>query len=52
MKFYYELSYVLGATYYTDVRMELIISPGWYFTAVYGNIYRIREHITFKMCHL
>ncbi len=52
MKFYYDLSYTLGATYYSDVRMELVISPGWYFTAVYGNVFRIREHITFKICHL
>lgn len=42
MKFYYDISYLLGASYYSDVRMELISSPGWIFTAVYGNLYRIK----------
>jgi len=30
----------------------MIISSGWYYTAVYGNLYRLKEHITFKFCHL
>jgi hypothetical protein len=42
MRFYYDLSYLLGASYYSDVRMELVASPGWVFTAVYGNLYRIK----------
>jgi len=41
-KFYYEFYYLLGATYYSDVRIELTISSGWYFTAVYGNLYRLK----------
>ena len=41
-KFYYDLYYLLGATYFTDVRMELLLVPGWYFTAVYGNLYRLK----------
>lgn len=32
--------------------MELISVPGWLFTAVYGNLYRIKEYISFKFCHL
>jgi hypothetical protein len=60
MKFYYDFYYLLGiiicqnlgTPYYSDVRMELILSPGWYFTAVYGNLYRIKEFISFKFCHL
>lgn len=51
-KFYYDLSYLLGATYCSDVKMELTLSPGWNFTAVYGNLYRVKEYITFKFCHL
>lgn len=50
-RFYYELYHLLGATYYVDTRMEFIISTGWYYTAVYGNLYRLKEHITFKLCH-
>ncbi len=41
-KFYYDFYYLLGSRYFTDVRMELIIIPGWYFTAVYGNLYRLK----------
>ena len=52
MKFYYDFYYILGTPYYSDVKMELILSPGWYFTAVYGNLYRIKEFISFKFCHL
>ena len=50
-KFYYELYHLVGANYYVDTRIELIICAGWYFTAVYGNLYRLKEHITFKFCH-
>ena len=50
-RFYYEFYHLLGATYYVDVRMEFIISSGWYYTAVYGNLYRLKENITFKLCH-
>lgn len=32
--------------------MELILSPSWYFTAVYGNLYRLKEYISFKFCHI
>lgn len=42
MRFYYELYHLLGATYYADTRMEFIISAGWYYTAVYGNLYRLK----------
>lgn len=52
MKFYYDFSFLLGAVYYSDVKMELLLSPGWYFTAVYGNLYRIKEYISFQFCHL
>lgn len=52
MKFYYDFQYLLGAVYYQDVQMELLVTPGWYFTAVYGNLYRIKEYIMFKFCHL
>jgi len=31
--------------------MEFLISTGWYYTAVYGNVYRLKEFITFKFCH-
>lgn len=41
-KFYYDLSFLLNSTFCNDVRMELIVSPGWNFTAVYGNLYRIK----------
>jgi len=52
MKFYYDFSYLLGTPYYSDVKIELILSPGWYYTAVYGNLYRIKEYISFHFCHL
>lgn len=42
LKFYYQLYQMLGAVYYNDVKMELILSPGWYFTAVYSNLNRIK----------
>jgi hypothetical protein len=51
LKFYYDLYAIMGATYYVDLRTELIISLGWYLTAVYGNIYRMKESIIFKLCH-
>lgn len=51
-KFYYELYNLVGADYYQDVRVEFMISAGWYYTAVYGNLYRLKEFITFKFCHL
>lgn len=50
-RFHYELYAILGANYYIDTRMELLISSGWYYTAVYGNLYRLKEYITFKCCH-
>lgn len=28
------------------------MGPGWYFTAVYGNLYRSKQFISFKICHL
>lgn len=51
-KFYYDFSYLLGTPYYRDVRIELVSSPGWIFSGVYTNIYRLKEHISFKFCHL
>ena len=51
-KFYYDLSFLLNSTYCSDARLELIVSPGWNFTAVYGNLYRVKEYITFKFCHV
>jgi hypothetical protein len=42
MKFYYDFYYLLNTNYYCDVRMELVMGPGWYFTAVYGNLYRAK----------
>ena len=50
-RFYYELYHLAGANYYIDVRIELIICAGWYFTAVYSNLYRLKEFISFKFCH-
>lgn len=50
-KFYYDFYHLLSATYYIDTRVEFIISAGWYYTAVYGNLYRLKEYITFKFCH-
>jgi hypothetical protein len=35
-----------------DARVEFMISSGWYYTAVYGNLYHLKEFITFKFCHL
>lgn len=51
-KFYYELFQLSSANYYIDVRIEFMISAGWYYTAVYGNLYRLKEFISFKFCHL
>jgi hypothetical protein len=51
-KFYYELYEMVNANYYIDARIEFMISSGWYYTAVYGNLYRLKEFITFKFCHL
>lgn len=51
-KFYYELSYLLGATYFHDVRTEFIACQGWHYTAIYGNFFRIKEHIIFKSSHI
>lgn len=50
-KFYYDFYHLLSATYYIYTRVEFIISAGWYYTAVYGNLYRLKEYITFKFCH-
>lgn len=50
-RFYYEFYHLLNTVYYIDTRIEFIISAGWYYTAVYGNIYRLKEFITFKICH-
>ena len=50
-KFYYDFYHLLSATYYIDTRVEFLISNGWYYTAVYGNLYRLKEFITFKYCH-
>jgi hypothetical protein len=41
-KFYYELYELVGANYYIDARVEFMISSGWYYTAVYGNLYRLK----------
>ena len=41
-KFYYEFYHLLSSTYYIDTRMEFLISTGWYYTAVYGNLYRLK----------
>jgi hypothetical protein len=41
--------YILGATYFQDVRVEFIINEGWHFTSVYGNMRRLKEHISFGM---
>ena len=51
-KFYYDLTFLLNSTYCNDARMELIVSPGWNFNAVYGNLYRVKNFITFKFCHV
>ena len=50
-KFYYDFYHLLSATYYIDTKVEFLISAGWYYTAVYGNLYRLKENITFKFCH-
>lgn len=50
LKFYYDFSYLLGTTYYDSVSVEMIISPGWYFNAVYSNSNRGKGHITFNLC--
>ena len=42
LKFYYDFYHLLSATYYIDTRVEFIISAGWYYTAVYGNLYRLK----------
>jgi len=41
-KFYYDLNYLLGATYFKNLRVEFIIGNGWYFSAIYGNFYRLK----------
>ena len=51
-KFYYDLTFLLNSIYCNDARMELVVSPGWNFNAVYGNLYRIKNYITFKFCHV
>ena len=51
-KFYYDLSYLLGCTYFHDARVEFIACQGWHYTAIYGNFYRVKEHITFKINHV
>lgn len=52
MKFYYELTYLLEATYLKSVHCELIISRGWYFTSIYGNFRKLNERVTFTIPHL
>ena len=44
-KFYYDFYHLLSATYYIDTKVEFLISAGWYYTAVYGNLYRLKENI-------
>lgn len=51
-RFYYELYELINADYFIDARIEFMISSGWYYTAVYGNLYRLKEFISFKFCHL
>ena len=47
-KFYYELTYLLTATYFKDVRTQFIINRGWAFLAIYGNSHRLKnQFITF-----
>lgn len=43
---------MLGATYFTNLRSEYIVSSGWNFTAIYGNFYRINQFITFQMNYI
>ena len=48
-RFYYEFSYLLGATNFKSLRFECTINTGWHFTAVYGNFYRTNSYITFQI---
>lgn len=51
-RFYYEFSYILGASYFKNLRMECTINSGWHFTAVYGNFYRTNSYITFQLSNI
>lgn len=48
-KFYYDLTYLLGATYFKNVMVELVVSSGWNLNGLYGNYHRLKETITFQM---
>lgn len=47
-KFYYDLTFVLGATYFKSVSIEFTISVGWSYVAAYGNFSRAGHFIRFN----
>lgn len=48
-KFYYDLTYLLGTTYYRNLKVDFCLGQGWNFSAIYGNFLRLKEGITFQI---